>query len=238
MAPLIQLNNVDKSYVTGDVVTPVLHGVTLSIEEGEFVAIMGASGSGKSTLMNIVGFLDRLSDGEYIFRGRDVSRLKDDDLSHMRRDEIGFVFQSFNLLARTSAAENVALPLVYAEIKESSRQKMAREMLTRVGLSHRFDNAPNQLSGGEKQRVAIARALMNAPTIVLADEPTGNLDSKTGEEVLKLFQDLHVKEGRTIIMITHELEAAEFADRIIKLKDGKVVSDSGDHARRTGSFTK
>lgn len=235
--PLIQLKDVYKHYVNEDVVTKVLHGIDLTINEGEFVAIMGPSGSGKSTLMHILGFLMSVTSGDYHFKSHNVSGLSDDEKAIMRRREVGFVFQSFNLLPRTSVLENVALPMIYEQIPEDRRRVMAKQALKTVGLEHRLDHLSNQLSGGERQRVAIARAVANDPSIVFADEPTGNLDTKTGEEVLAMFQELHEK-GRTIIMITHEQEAAEFAERIVKLRDGRIISDTNGHKRRTGGFHK
>lgn len=235
--PLIELKDVYKQYVNEDVVTKVLHGISLNIYEGEFVAIMGPSGSGKSTLMHILGFLDSASSGVYKFKGHDVLSLSDDNKALMRRKEVGFVFQSFNLLPRTSVLENVALPMIYEQISEDERRIMAKKALKTVSLEHRLDHLSNQLSGGERQRVAIARAVANNPSIVFADEPTGNLDTKTGEEVLSMFQDLH-ETGRTIIMITHEQEAAEFAERIISIRDGEIISDTNGHKRRRGKFHK
>lgn len=234
---LIDMKDITKVYKTGTVETPVLHGIDLQIDEGEFVAIMGASGSGKSTLMNIMGFLDHLTSGTYHFNGKAVGKLSDDDLALMRRKEVGFVFQSFNLLARTSVLDNVVLPMIYDNIPSDKRMELAMKAIKNVGLSHRVNNLSNQLSGGERQRVSIARALVGDPTIIFADEPTGNLDSKTGEEVLKLFQKLN-DEGNTIVMITHEIEAAEFSDRIITIRDGLILSDKKNHKRRTGLFTK
>lgn len=236
-APLIKLNDVHKDYVNDEVVTSVLHGVSLEIQEGEFVAIMGPSGSGKSTLMHILGFLDSVTSGVYEFKGQDVSRLNDDHLAIMRRKEVGFVFQSFNLLPRTSVLENVALPMIYDRIPEAQREEIAIKALKTVGLEHRLEHLSNQLSGGERQRVAIARAVAGNPSIIFADEPTGNLDTKTGVEVLTMFQDLHEK-GHTIIMITHEQEAAEFAERIVSIRDGQIISDSNGHNRRTKGFNK
>ncbi len=235
--PLIELKDIYKNYVNDDVVTRVLRGISLTIQEGEFVAIMGPSGSGKSTLMNILGFLDSVTSGDYEFKGHNVSGLSDDQKAIMRRKEVGFVFQTFNLLPRTSVLENVTLPMIYERIPEAKRRVMAKKALKTVGLEHRLDHLSNQLSGGEKQRVAIVRAVANDPSIVFADEPTGNLDTKTGEEVLIMFQKLH-KKGRTVIMITHEQEAAEFAERIVSIRDGKIVSDTTGHSRRTGRFHK
>ncbi|PIX61899.1 macrolide ABC transporter ATP-binding protein [Candidatus Uhrbacteria bacterium CG_4_9_14_0_2_um_filter_41_50] len=234
---LIDLQKITKDYVNGDVVTSVLHGVSLEIEEGEFVAIMGPSGSGKSTLMHIIGFLDQLTTGKYLFAGKDVSKLSDDELAQMRRKEVGFVFQFFNLLPRTTVLENVTLPMVYEQTPIAEREKEARRALESVGLAHRLHHLSNQLSGGERQRVAIARALVGNPSIIFADEPTGNLDTKSGVEVLKLFQELN-KQGNTIVMITHEREAAEFAERIISIRDGDVVQDGNGHKRRTDFFDK
>ncbi|MFH1253075.1 MAG: ABC transporter ATP-binding protein [Candidatus Uhrbacteria bacterium] len=235
--PLIDLKNLVKNYENDGVVTPVLSGVTLSIEEGEFVSFMGPSGSGKSTLMHILGFLDHLTEGQYLFRGEDASRLSKDELAYHRRKDVGFVFQSFNLLAKSSVLENVMLPLIYSSIPKIERIKKATKALEAVELGHRLNHLSNQLSGGERQRVAIARALVNEPKVIFADEPTGNLDTKSGEAVLKIFQDLN-KQGHTLVMVTHESEAAEHADRIIKIRDGQVVSDSKDHVKRTGSFYK
>jgi len=234
---LIELRNVGKQYENDGVVTPALSGVTLNINEGEFVSLMGPSGSGKSTLMHVLGFLDHLTEGEYFFKGEDVSRLEKDALAMHRRKDVGFVFQFFNLLAKSSVLENVMLPLVYSGIPKKERIKLATKALESVGLGHRLEHLSNQLSGGERQRVAIARAIVHDPAVIFADEPTGNLDTKSGEAVLKIFHDLH-KEGHTIIMVTHELEAAENAERIIKIRDGKVVSDSKDHTRRFGEYNK
>lgn len=221
---IIDLKNVHKKYVTGQVVTPVLHGISLSIKEGEFVALMGASGSGKSTLMHIIGFLDHLTKGEYRFKGKNVVGLSDDALALLRRKEVGFVFQFFNLLAKSTVVENVMLPMIYQRVPRAKRRKLALSVIKDVGLGHRVEYLSNQISGGERQRVAIARALIGTPTLILADEPTGNLDSKSGAEVLKLFKALH-KQGHTILMVTHEKEAASYAERIITLKDGRIISD-------------
>lgn len=224
MTSLIELIDLKKTYFSGDIETPVLHCVSLRIEAGEFVAIMGPSGSGKSTLMHILGFLDTATSGKYFFGGKDVSELSDDQLAKMRLNEVGFVFQAFNLLARTTVLENVMLPMIYAKISATEREKEARRILESVGLSHRLNNLSNQLSGGERQRVAIARALVGNPSIIFADEPTGNLDTKSGEDVLQLFQRI-CKLGKTIVMITHEREAAQFAQRIVSIRDGNVIDD-------------
>ena len=213
--------------------TNVLKGISFKIEDGEFVAIMGPSGSGKSTLMNIIGALDTPTSGEYLLDGQDVSELDDDELAEIRGDKIGFVFQSFNLLPRATVLRNVTLPLVYANVPSENREEMAINALKSAGLDEsRFKHNSNQLSGGQMQRVAIARALVNKPSIILADEPTGNLDSKTGEIVLDTFQKLNEQEKRTVILITHELYVAEHAKRIIHIKDGMIEKDSTDFMRR------
>jgi len=221
---LIEIKDLKREFANDEVVTKVLKGVSFEIEKGEFVSIMGPSGSGKSTLMHILGFLDKLSSGKFNFEGEDVSELEDDELAEMRNKKIGFVFQSFNLLNRASALENVMLPLLYSDMPKKEREKRARELLTDVGLEHRLHYSPNKLSGGEKQRVAIARALVNHPEVVFADEPTGNLDSKSGLQVMKILQELNEK-GNTVILVTHERYTAEHAKRIIKLKDGEMVED-------------
>ncbi|HAT03822.1 MAG TPA: macrolide ABC transporter ATP-binding protein [Candidatus Magasanikbacteria bacterium] len=222
---LIQVENLTKQYENEEVVTKILHGLTFDIEKGEFVSIMGPSGSGKSTLMHILGFLDKLSTGVFSFEGRDVSQLNDDELADMRSKKIGFVFQAFNLLNRASALENVMLPMLYTDATKKERTNRAKELLTQVGLEHRMEHSPSQLSGGEKQRVAIARALVNNPQVIFADEPTGNLDSKSGLQVMKILQDLN-EEGNTIILVTHEKYTAEHAKRILKIRDGLIVDDS------------
>ena len=219
---LIQVENLKKDYINEDVVTPVLHGVTFNIEQGEFVAIMGPSGSGKSTLMHILSFLDRPTGGLYQFKGKDTKEFPDDYLATLRNQEIGFVFQSFNLLARTSVLDNVKLPLIYSDKK--NQDALAKKALDAVGLSHRLEYYTNQISGGEKQRVAIARALVCDPAVIFADEPTGNLDSKSGNVVMEILQRLN-DNGRTIILVTHEMDTANHAKRIIRLKDGNILSD-------------
>ncbi len=221
---LIEIKDLCKEYVNEDVSTPVLHHLNFKIEKGEFVAIMGPSGSGKSTLMHILSFMDKPSCGEYVFDGKKVSELSDDELAEMRSKAVGFVFQAFNLLPRTSVLENVMLPLIYTGEKEVIRIKKAKQALTAVGLEHRLEYFTNQLSGGEKQRVAIARALVNDPAVIFADEPTGNLDSKSGLAVMKILQDLN-EDGHTIILVTHERYTAEHAKRILRIKDGEVVAD-------------
>lgn len=221
---LIHLENLQKDYVNEEVVTHVLHGVSFDIKEGEFVSIMGPSGSGKSTLMHILSFLDKPTGGLYKFNGKDVTKLDDDTLADMRNFEVGFIFQSFNLLARTTVFDNVKLPLLYSNIKKSEHDQRAKRALENVGLSHRLDHLSNQLSGGEKQRVAIARALVNEPKVIFADEPTGNLDSKSGKQVMQILQKLN-DEGHTIILVTHEKYTAEHATRIIRILDGKILSD-------------
>lgn len=222
--PLIQITNIKRDFVLGNEVVYVLKGIDLEINKGEYVALMGPSGSGKSTLMNLLGCLDTPTSGTYILNGKDVSKMHDDELAEIRNKEIGFVFQTFNLLPRTTALDNVALPMVYAGFSKSERKTRAEEVLNQVGLSDRMDHQPNQLSGGQRQRVAVARALVNNPSIILADEPTGNLDSKTSEEIMKLFGDIH-KLGNTVIVVTHEEEVAAYAHRIIRLRDGLIESD-------------
>ena len=224
MEKVIQLNNIVKNYYVGTQVVHALRSVSLSIDKGDYVTIMGASGSGKSTLMNIIGCLDTPTSGSYHLNDIDVGALGDDRLAEIRNDEIGFVFQTFNLLPRYSALENVMLPLVYAGIGRKQREKRAMEQLIQVGLEDRVEHKPNELSGGQRQRVAVARALVNRPSILLADEPTGNLDSKISEDIMKLFAEIH-KLGNTIILVTHEEDIARHAHRIIKLKDGEVDAD-------------
>jgi len=222
---MIQVKDVHKSYDLGETFVHALRGVSFSIEEGEFVSIMGPSGSGKSTLMNIVGCLDTPSEGTYLLKDRNVGNLDEEQLAGIRNEEIGFVFQKFQLLPRSSALENVALPLKYASVKQSERLTRAEEVLDKVGLTNRLTHKPTELSGGEQQRVAIARALVNSPSILFADEPTGNLDSKTGDQVLDIFKDLN-KRGQTIVVITHEREVAKQSQRTITIKDGEIGSDS------------
>ncbi len=217
--PVIQLKDIRKEYHNLDVVTYVLKGITLEIFEGDFVAITGPSGSGKSTLMNIIGLLDTPTSGTYLLRGKNVTNISERDLARTRNKEIGFVFQSFNLLSRSTSLENVMLPAIYAGMKGEARKERALKLLGQVGLGERINNKPNQLSGGQQQRVAIARSLMNDPLIILADEPTGNLDSKSGEDVMNILDTLN-KEGKTIVLITHEPNIAARAKRIIHVKDG------------------
>jgi putative ABC transport system ATP-binding protein len=224
MSNVIEIKDIIRDFQLGQETVHVLKGINLDIETGDYVAIMGPSGSGKSTLMNILGCLDTPTAGSYILNGKDVSQMSDDELAEIRNTEIGFVFQTFNLLPRTTALDNVALPMVYAGASKSERTKRAQEVLTDVGLSDRMDHKPNQLSGGQRQRVAVGRALVNKPSIILADEPTGNLDSKTGYEIMNLFDDIH-KAGNTVIMVTHEEEVAAHAKRVIRLRDGLIESD-------------
>ncbi len=221
---LIGLEDIKKIYEVGTVEVPALKNVDLKIDRNEYVAIMGPSGSGKSTLMNIIGCLDTPSDGTYLLNGTNVSEMTDNQLAEIRNREIGFVFQTFNLLPRASALHNVELPLIYNGTAASNRKKMASEALDKVGLGDRMNHKPNELSGGQRQRVAIARALVNNPSIILADEPTGNLDSKTGEEIMEIFETLH-DTGNTIVLVTHEEYIAEHSDRIIRLRDGMVERD-------------
>lgn len=221
---LIEVRELAKTYYTEAGEIPVLHGINMDIQQGEFVAIMGASGSGKSTFMNILGCLDKASSGEYRLAGQVVANLDKDALAKLRNRVIGFVFQGFNLLSRTTLADNVALPLVYAQVGRAERQQRAEKMLEKVGLARFFHHRPNQISGGQQQRVAIARALVNNPTLILADEPTGNLDTKTSAEVMSLFCQLN-DEGITVILVTHEQDIASFAKRLIRFSDGEVVED-------------
>ena len=230
MHPVIELHAIQKVYATGDTEVRALDGVSLTIETGEFVAIMGPSGSGKSTLMNVLGCLDRPTSGRYVLDGRDVTSLDKAGLAEVRNRTIGFVFQGFNLLTRTSALENVELPLVYSGQKRAERRRRATAALKKVGLGDRMDHLPNQLSGGQQQRVAIARALVNEPRLILADEPTGNLDTKTSLDVMSLFQHLW-RAGMTLLVVTHEPDVAAFAQRVITVRDGKVLSDVRQSAK-------
>lgn len=224
MQTIIRLNHIGKEYKVGAEIIYALRSVSLSIFKNEYVALMGPSGSGKSTLMNVLGCLDTPTRGEYVLNGHSVASMTDNQLAEVRNKEIGFVFQTFNLMPRFSALENVMVPLVYAGINKKERIKMAKEVLRQVGLADRMMHKPNELSGGQKQRVAIARSLVNHPSIILADEPTGNLDSKTSEEIMELFEDIH-KSGNTIIVVTHEENIAQHAHRIVRLKDGLVEAD-------------
>ena len=223
--PVIELEHIHKTYTMGDVEVHALRGVSLTIREGEFVAIMGASGSGKSTTMNILGCLDRPTKGSYVLDGEDVSQMSKDERADIRCQKIGFVFQGFNLLSRTSALENVELPMLYLGVDAHQRHQRAMEALAAVGLAGREQNHPNQLSGGQQQRVAVARSLVNRPALILADEPTGNLDSRTSVEVMEIFQRLNREMGITLVLVTHEPDIAEYAQRVIVFKDGKIKSD-------------
>lgn len=224
---LIKLEDIAKDYIDEELVTPALSGVSFEINNGDFVAVTGSSGSGKSTLMHIIGFLDKPTAGQYFFDGQDTSQFNDEKLAQIRNAKVGFVFQTYNLLARTSVWNNVLLPTIYTpNLNKKAVEKRASQLLNKVGLSKRIDFRPNQLSGGEQQRVAIVRALINQPRLILADEPTGNLDSKSGQEVMEVLQDLN-EEGNTILMVTHEKYVAECARRILELKDGLIISDRG-----------
>jgi putative ABC transport system ATP-binding protein len=237
MPSLVTLEGVTKSYQMGDVEVQALRGISLSIEDGDFVAVMGASGSGKSTLMNIIGCLDRPTSGRYLLVGQDVSDFDRDDLSEIRNSTLGFVFQSFNLLARTSAVENVELPLVYAGFPARERHERAVSALQRVGLGARLKHLPNQLSGGQQQRVAVARALVSQPRLIVADEPTGNLDSRMGVELMALFQELG-ESGITIVLVTHEPDIAQYASRVLVMRDGEVRSDNRQTPMRAEQTTR
>ena len=229
MIPVIKLGNIIKDYYVGTQVVHALRSISIDISTNEYVAIMGPSGSGKSTLMNIIGCLDTLTKGQYVLNNIDVSDMTDNELSTIRNKEIGFIFQTFNLLPRYSALDNVTLPLVYAGITRKKRDKIAKDVLESVGLSDRIEHKPNELSGGQRQRVAVARALVNNPSIILADEPTGNLDSKTSIEIMGLFENIY-SQGNTIIVVTHEEDIARHARRIIRLRDGEVESDEINHS--------
>lgn len=229
---LISVKNLKKVFIDGESETIALSGINFDIPRGQFVAIMGPSGSGKSTLLHILGLLDKQTSGEYFFDGKKVNDYSDDEIAHIRNEKLGFVFQSFNLLARTTVLENVKLPLLYSGTKESLWNKMAIEAVEQVGLSHRINHETSKLSGGERQRVAIARALINNPHVIFADEPTGNLDSKSGQIVMEILQKLNSEKKHTIILITHETYTAELAERIIFIRDGKVESDKITHQRR------
>lgn len=231
MAEIIRIEKLTKWYKIGQELIKALNGVDLSISRNEYVALMGPSGSGKSTIMNIIGCLDTPTSGQYYLNGPDVARLTDSELAHIRNKEIGFIFQTFNLLPRYTALENVALPLIYAGVSKSERDRRAAEVLTQVGLADRMKHKPNELSGGQRQRVAVARALVNRPSIILADEPTGNLDTKTSYEIMGLFQEIHDL-GNTIIIVTHEEDIARHAHRIVRLRDGLIESDTPNKPER------
>lgn len=233
---VIKVCNLEKIYKNGEIEVKALKGINMTIHRGEFVAIMGASGSGKSTLMNTLGCLDRPTFGNYYLEGEDVSRLRDDDLSYIRNQKIGFVFQSFNLIPRTSALKNVELPMVYGKVPKQKRRERAIKLLTDVGLGNRYHHMPNEISGGQKQRVAIARALANEPPIILADEPTGNLDSKSSVEIMEIFTKLNREQGNTVIIVTHEPDIAEFTDRVITFRDGRILKDELTERGKASGF--
>ncbi|MBI4592291.1 ABC transporter ATP-binding protein [Candidatus Uhrbacteria bacterium] len=234
---LIRCENLTRDYVHGEVVTQALRGVTLEIGSGEFVAIMGPSGSGKSTLMHILGFLDSCTDGTYLFEGKEVREFSGDALAKFRQEKVGFIFQAFNLLSKSTVYQNILLPLVYGSLSPRQRMRRTNEAIMAVSMEHRRDHFSSQLSGGEKQRVAIARALVNEPSVIFADEPTGNLDTKTGAQILDLLGALHDK-AHTIVMVTHEAEAAQYASRIIRMRDGVIESDSTNGDHRRGGYNK
>lgn len=232
MANVIEMKGIIRDFPLGTQIVHVLKGIDLSIERGEYVAIMGPSGSGKSTLMNLIGCLDTPTGGTYVLNGKDVSQMSDNELAEIRNKEIGFVFQTFNLMPRTTALDNVALPMVYAGFSKNDRTQRAKEVLQDVGLADRMDHKPNQLSGGQRQRVAVGRALVNRPSIILADEPTGNLDSKTSVEIMNLFDEIHSK-GNTVILVTHEEDIAAHAHRIIRLRDGMIEKDEYNQRKKS-----
>lgn len=230
---MIQIEGLSKTYYMGDTQVHALAGVSLNVRANEFVAIMGSSGSGKSTLLNLLGCLDTPTQGSYVLNNQEVSGMDDDQLADIRNREIGFVFQTFNLLPRATALENVALPLIYARISRTEREERARAILEQVGLKERLHHRPSELSGGQRQRVAVARALINKPAIILADEPTGNLDSKTSNEIMDLFVDLHEK-GHTLVMVTHEEDIADYAERTVRMRDGLIITDERKQAEVVG----
>ena len=235
VSTMIWIEGITKTYQLGEITVPVLKGIDLAIEQGEYVAIMGASGSGKSTLMNIIGCLDRATSGHYLFEGNDLTTFNDDELAYIRNQRIGFVFQQFNLLPRATAWENVMVPMIYANVPKSVRRERAKQALIRVGLGERMNNRPSQLSGGQQQRVAIARALVNRPALVLADEPTGALDTQTSQDVMNLFAELN-QQGMAIVLVTHEPDIAEQTKRIIRVQDGYVVNASEHYPLRLPHF--
>ncbi len=235
--PLIQIKNLTRDYINGEVVTQALRGVSLEVQPGEFVAIMGPSGSGKSTLMQILGFLDSFTNGSYFFEGVDAKSFSENQLAKFRQDRVGFIFQAFNLLSKSTVYQNIMLPLVYGLLSPDERVRRTNEAIKAVSMEHRRSHFSSQLSGGEKQRVAIARALVNEPSVIFADEPTGNLDTKTGGQILDLLAQLH-DSGHTIVMVTHEQEAAEYASRIVRMRDGLVESDTANKTRRRGGYAK
>ncbi|MBN8670937.1 MAG: ABC transporter ATP-binding protein [Chitinophagales bacterium] len=235
MKEVISLKDIRKSYYLGKQELPVLKGINLTINSNEYVALMGPSGSGKSTLMNIIGCLDTTTSGQYVLNGKDVSRMEDDELADVRNVEIGFVFQQFNLLPRLTAWENVAMPLIYAGVGKKEREERARTMLEKVGLGDRAHHKPNEISGGQSQRVAIARALINNPSIILADEPTGNLDTKTSVEIMELFSQIH-SQGNTVVLVTHEEDIANYTHRVVRIRDGVVETDKRNKETLTTSI--